>query len=310
MSWLRIDDVFEDHAKVAPLSDAAHRLWMRAACWCKKAQNLHTNGFVPEVMLPTIARLPAPKARRLAQELVAAKGGGIFEHGLWEPKDGGWQFHDWAAYQPPEGPPAKSKSESGRIGGIRSAQVRKERNGTAQPPKQNAEASESASEADTFEPDPEATSKHSEAPGPGPVPGEKFPPPPEPVRQRGPDRFMGSFSRLRADVVELHRAYQRTFGLSGHKLQGASDLNAVTLAEAIDAHGLESCLAALAVAPADRMVNGDADERGLKHEKIAYLFGNPDTLARLLRAAEERARRPARVAADDAFDAAMEADAS
>ena len=30
MSWVRIDDEFEDNAKVAPLSDGAHRVWMMA----------------------------------------------------------------------------------------------------------------------------------------------------------------------------------------------------------------------------------------------------------------------------------------
>lgn len=136
MGWLRIDDGFEDHAKVEPLSHAAHRLWMRAACWCRKPANQHTSGFVPEALLVTISKHMAPKPRllKLAQELVNANGGGAFECGLWEVTVGGWLFHDWAKYQPePEKKPTMSRSEAARIAGERSAEARREKFGTAQP---------------------------------------------------------------------------------------------------------------------------------------------------------------------------------
>jgi len=140
MSWLKIDDGFEDHPKVEPLSDAAHRLWSRAACWCKKPTNAHTNGFVPRAMLRTIAKNSAPqkKLEKLAQELVDAKAGGMFEVGLWEPEEGGWRFHDWAEYQPGSGETGEpsggmSRSEAARVAGLRSAEVRRAKHGTAQP---------------------------------------------------------------------------------------------------------------------------------------------------------------------------------
>ena len=135
MSWLKIDDDFEDHAKVEPLSDAAHRLWMRAACWCRKPANLHTNGFVPQPLLATIAKrsAPLPKLLKLARELVDARGGGTFEFGLWEPTDGGWRFHDWHKYQTTEQAPKLTREEAARIAGKRSAEARKAKHGTAQP---------------------------------------------------------------------------------------------------------------------------------------------------------------------------------
>lgn len=135
MSWLKIDDAFEDHPKVEPLSDAAHRLWMRAATWCKKPANQHTNGFVPRALLATIARrsAPASKLLKLAQELVDARGGGTFEQGLWEMVDDGWLFHDWATYQHAEKPAPLTRSEAARVAGQRSAQVRRATLGTAQP---------------------------------------------------------------------------------------------------------------------------------------------------------------------------------
>lgn len=131
MSWVRIDDGFEDHPKVDPLTDAAHRLWVRAACWCKKPSNEHTLGFVPRGMLRTIAKNSATQAKleKLAQELVDATAGGIFEVGLWEPVEGGWRFHDWAKYQPKDDEERikERRSEAGRKG----AAARWGRNGTA-----------------------------------------------------------------------------------------------------------------------------------------------------------------------------------
>ena len=131
MSWLRIDDGFEDHPKVELLTDAAHRLWMRAACWCMKSANSHTGGFVPELLLDTIAKRSASHQRllKLAQELVAATGGGLYSAGLWERVEGGWRFHDWHEYRQQH----SSRSEAARLAGQRSAQARRERDGSAQP---------------------------------------------------------------------------------------------------------------------------------------------------------------------------------
>ena len=100
MTWVRIDDEFEDNAKVAPLSDAAHRVWMMANCWCKKPANFYTYGFVPEATLPSITRnrYKPGQLRKLVDELVNSNVGGTKEHGLWEPVEGGWQFHDWESY--------------------------------------------------------------------------------------------------------------------------------------------------------------------------------------------------------------------
>lgn len=121
-----------DHAKVAPLSEAALVMWMRCACWAQKEENKHTNGFIPAALLPTICRLSAARAKKLANELVNSRVGGTKEHGLWEPRDGGWQFHDWEDYQP--APETKlSRSEAASIAGRRSAEARRLRHGTAQP---------------------------------------------------------------------------------------------------------------------------------------------------------------------------------
>ena len=133
MTWLRIDDGFEDHLKVEDLSDAAHRLWVRAGCWCKKPVNASTNGFVPRAKLRAICRnkVTQKRAETLAQELVDATGGGVFRNGLWEVRENGWQFHDWEVYQPER--EAMSRSEAARVAGRRSAERRLEVLGTARP---------------------------------------------------------------------------------------------------------------------------------------------------------------------------------
>jgi len=121
LSWVRIGDEFAEHAKVAPLSDAALRLWLIASCWSRKPQNLRHEGRIPAALLVTIGqnRWPASKARKLAAELVAANAGGLYEQGLWVECDGGWQIHDWRQYgavvQEP-GSLSATRSEAGRKG--------------------------------------------------------------------------------------------------------------------------------------------------------------------------------------------------
>lgn len=116
-------------------------------------------------------------------------------------------------------------------------------------------------------------------------PKEEDPPTPLPPRS---DPFGASFAQLREDVLRLHEAYRTTFGLTNHKLKNSSDSNALILAEALDQHGEQACMLVLKHARSDGMVNGKADEKQQKHEKIAYIFGNADTFARILRDANER----------------------
>lgn len=130
MSWFRIDDDFTAHPKVIALSDAALAMWMKCGCWAQRPQNQYLGGLIPAALLPEIAKLPAKKARDLAKELVEANAGGTKEFGLWEVRENGWQFHDWDDYQPRE---TLTRAEAASLAGKKSAAVRRERNGTAQP---------------------------------------------------------------------------------------------------------------------------------------------------------------------------------
>jgi hypothetical protein len=305
MSWLKIDDAFEDHPKVEPLSNDAHRLWVRAATWCRKACNAHTNGFVPEAMLETIAKRMAPKRRllKLAQELVDARAGGMFQHGLWETRDCGWQFHDWGNYQPEVPSEPMSRSEAARTAGKRSAEVRRTKHGTAQPrstertpnePRTNSEAFDDVRPNDVHRTNPE----RPEPPDPDPDPEREDPPTPfdsefgSGVHEAAPPRDSMAYLQSkdptqRPDVIRLHEAWKKQFGFVGHKFRRYGDPDAVTLAESLDTNGETDCFLVLEHAPNDGMVSGRDDEKRVKHESIRYIFGNAQAFARILRAAHD-----------------------
>lgn len=78
MPWVRFDDQYPIHRKVAGLSDAAFRLHSAAIFW--SARN-GTDGFVPQDDLDQVcARVRDPA--RFAAECV--------KRGLWIPATGGW----------------------------------------------------------------------------------------------------------------------------------------------------------------------------------------------------------------------------
>lgn len=110
------------------------------------------------------------------------------------------------------------------------------------------------------------------------------------------DRFgaamAGAGPGTRKDVLELHSAWRTAFGRSGATLRHATGDDAYALAEAIDAHGLPDCLFVACEAPKDGMVNGQLDEKSMKHESIRYIFGNEETFSRILAAAKKRTETP------------------
>lgn len=88
MPWVKLDDRFPSHRKVALLSDRAFRLYVSALCW--SSENL-TEGRITQRELPLVAaRLRGIKAA--AGELEAAQ--------LWDRADDGWVIHDFLEYNP------------------------------------------------------------------------------------------------------------------------------------------------------------------------------------------------------------------
>lgn len=87
MPWVKLDDRFPSHRKVALLSDRAFRLHVSAICWC--SENL-TDGRITDRELPLVAKVRGVKAT--AQQLADA--------GLWDRTDDGWMIHDYLDFNP------------------------------------------------------------------------------------------------------------------------------------------------------------------------------------------------------------------
>ena len=84
MAWFKVDDNFYDHPKVDELSLEAVGIWL--LCGTYSARHL-TDGFIP-----------TRRAYRMgADEHVLEE---LTESGLWHEVEGGYQFHNWAEYQP------------------------------------------------------------------------------------------------------------------------------------------------------------------------------------------------------------------
>ena len=85
MAWFKVDDRFHDHPKTEDLTLEAVGLWTLAGTW--SASNL-TDGLVSQ-----------RRIHRLGGTVVLADA--LVDAGLWvKTEDGGYQFHEWAKYQP------------------------------------------------------------------------------------------------------------------------------------------------------------------------------------------------------------------
>jgi len=87
MPWVKLDDRFPSHRKVALLSDRAFRLYVSALCWA--SENL-TEGRILDRELSLVARVRG--AKTAAKELEEAR--------LWDRVAGGWEIHDYLEYNP------------------------------------------------------------------------------------------------------------------------------------------------------------------------------------------------------------------
>lgn len=84
MPWVRLEDNFYEHPKIADRSLAAVGLWALGLGYC--------NRWLTDGHLPTKAARLLGATKKLTDELEAA--------GLWEKVDGGWHYHDYHDRQP------------------------------------------------------------------------------------------------------------------------------------------------------------------------------------------------------------------
>ena len=175
MSYALLDDGYPSHPKIVPLSDAAFRIHTSALCHVKRYR---TGGFIARGT--ETALHPTCRGKKLRDALVELESGIGSPTGspLWEIGENGWHIHDherWFGESPEEAGAARevldqkrwaalsqNRAEAGRLGGLKSAEARRSKFGTAQP-KQPPEANPKHPEANASEANPEAAPKQPEA---------------------------------------------------------------------------------------------------------------------------------------------------
>jgi hypothetical protein len=107
VAWVRIDDKFSEHPKVAKVGPLGVAMQMAALCYANR--NL-TDGFIPKSEVPLlvnfdgIALSSSQAASPDCDEPVAVTWqyvvGVLVKAGLWEEAEGGYMIHDYLDYQP------------------------------------------------------------------------------------------------------------------------------------------------------------------------------------------------------------------
>jgi hypothetical protein len=87
MPWLRIDDGFASHPKIAALSDKELRIWLRVLCYCARYPTV--TGHVTLASRSEISGFD----RKAVRKFVDTRLLDVVEPGLWE-------VHDWRNYNP------------------------------------------------------------------------------------------------------------------------------------------------------------------------------------------------------------------
>ena len=100
MSWVKIDDQYADHPKVAAVGPLGMALHVAAMCYCAKYL---TDGFVPDAILPRLINWDGISVVRngvtnaVSNVEVTEE---VTDAGLFDKVDGGVMVHDYLMYNP------------------------------------------------------------------------------------------------------------------------------------------------------------------------------------------------------------------
>lgn len=128
MPWIRLDDQIALHPKFVTAGPIASWLWVCGLSYCARYL---TDGFIPTAMLQRIGSVSVPA--KYAEMLVTV--------GLWDEADGGYRIHDYHNYQPAKEEVERRRSnrrDAGRVGGQRSGETRRTKQGDEAKLKQDA----------------------------------------------------------------------------------------------------------------------------------------------------------------------------
>ncbi len=150
MVWAKVDDRLHSSAKWRTASRSARGLWTTALSWCADQE---TDGFVPSGMIPVL-------------DGTAKDAGSLVLAGLWSQVEGGWQFRNWAEYQPTRSDLERRRTEDAERK-RKAREAKAARNGTgvtteseARPPGLRPESA--LTRPDPTRPDPTPTTKTEE----------------------------------------------------------------------------------------------------------------------------------------------------
>lgn len=138
MTWVRIDDHFDEHPKLAQVGPIGWGVWLAGLAYCNR--NL-TDGFIPYSIAEGIGgnwtiRVPDENPENDREQLwdIARASGmhgedmdtewiieRLIQAGLWEHCYGGYRVHDYDDYQPTKAEvmaQREQKAKAGRAGGL------------------------------------------------------------------------------------------------------------------------------------------------------------------------------------------------
>lgn len=219
MPWVRLDEGFARHPKVAAAGPLGLAMQVAGLCYCNQYL---TDGFVPRHVVPSLLNLEGIAMNMWHNETI---GGGddatwelvvatLTETGLWRQVEGGYEIHDYLTYQPSKADVVaerKQKSEAGRLGGIKSAKTR-----TAKTSRNEAPAQAPAQAKSQHPPKQNASKTQAEAQAeskPGSVPVSKTPKAVTstytPAREDHEPNGPGSEEEETIDYDQLERLHQK-----------------------------------------------------------------------------------------------------
>lgn len=141
MTWVRLDDGFTEHPKVAALDAVEFSFHVHGIVYC--GRNL-TDGFVPRRVALTLmdltglANIGAPNPDSVGGALYEYTASDVIDDlvtaGVWDEVQGGYLIHDFLDYNPSRQQVEQERSKkqaAGRAGGRASAKARAQTSGAA-----------------------------------------------------------------------------------------------------------------------------------------------------------------------------------
>jgi hypothetical protein len=108
VTWVKLDDQFPEHPKIARVGSMGLALHVQAICY--SARNL-TDGLIPAGIVPRLTELKTKQALDMAERMVGA--------GLWERCGDDFRVHDYLVYNPARADvlAKRAKDSARKIGG-------------------------------------------------------------------------------------------------------------------------------------------------------------------------------------------------